>query len=111
MVWGRVEASIEVQQWRAGLLVSDRARVDFHVARLEVEGVLLREPRSKQLAGKLRELRFALSEGDFRITYFIARRRRIVLLTVFRKTSRRERREVERAQRVLRRWLFQDAEG
>ena len=111
MVWGSAEATREVEVWRAGLSVSDRARVGFHVARLEAEEVLLGEPHAKQLAGKLRELRFALSVGDYRLTYFIARRRRIILLTVFRKTRGRDRREVQRAQRAMRTWLLEDAGG
>jgi hypothetical protein len=36
-----------------------------------------------------------------RISYWIASDRRIILLTVFRKTRMREDREVERARRVL----------
>ena len=36
-----------------------------------------------------------------RITYYIATGRRIILLTVFRKTKRREAAEIDRAQRVM----------
>ena len=43
-----------------------------------------------------------------RITYFIARGRRIVLLTVFLKTRQRERSEVERAIRAMKQCI---AEG
>ncbi|MGV9306996.1 type II toxin-antitoxin system RelE/ParE family toxin [Nonomuraea sp. NPDC003727] len=64
---------------------------------------LLGEPYAKQLDGKLRELRFHLDEFAVRITYWIAPGRRIVLLTVFHKTRVRERREVERARRAMRR--------
>lgn len=39
------------------------------------------------------------------MTYWIATDRRIVLLTVFRKTANRERREVARARRALARCL------
>jgi transcriptional regulator with XRE-family HTH domain len=46
----------------------------------------LGEPCTKQLDGKLRELRFHLDEFAVRITYWIATGCRIVLLTVFHKT-------------------------
>ena len=57
----------------------------------------LDEPFTRQLRGKLRELRFHLGRQQTRITYYIATGRRIVLLTVFVKTRQRERREVQRA--------------
>jgi hypothetical protein len=60
------------------------------------------------LGGKLRELRFFLEGRPTRITYWIASGRRIILLTMFVKTERRERREVERAKRAYERCL---AEG
>jgi phage-related protein len=47
---------------------------------------LLSEPYTRQLDGKLRELRFHLGGQAARVTYWIASRRRIVLLTVFGKT-------------------------
>ncbi len=68
-------------------------------------GPLLDEPFTKQLDGKLRELRFYLDGRPTRITYWIASGRRIILLTVFVKTQRRERREVERAKRAYERCL------
>ena len=37
-----------------------------------------------------------------RITYYIATGRKIILLTVFRKTKRREAAEIERAEAVMR---------
>jgi phage-related protein len=74
---------------------------------------LLSEPYTRQLDGKLRELRFHLDGEAVRVTYWIASGRRIVLLTVFRKTRMREEREVERARRALRRCIAQahTAEG
>lgn len=68
-------------------------------------GPLLDEPFTKQLNGKLRELRFYLDGRPTRITYWIAPGRRIILLTVFVKTQRREPREVERANRADERCL------
>ncbi len=57
----------------------------------------LGEPYSRHLGGKLRELRFIMDGSSVRITYWLASERRIVLLTVFRKTRQRERSEVDRA--------------
>ncbi|WTI78443.1 type II toxin-antitoxin system RelE/ParE family toxin [Streptomyces sp. NBC_00727] len=48
-------------------------------------------------SGKLRELRFRLGDVHQRITYWLAPDRRVVLLTVFRKTKMREQAEVQRA--------------
>lgn len=62
---------------------------------------LLAEPYTKQLDGKLRELRFYLDQDAMRITYWIAPDRRIILLTVFRKSRWQEFREVERARRAM----------
>ncbi len=70
---------------------------------LAERGPLLGEPHTRQLDGKLRELRFYLDEDAVRVTYWIASGRRIVLLTVFRKTRMREEREVDRARRAFRR--------
>jgi len=58
--------------------------------------------------GKLRELRFHLGRERQRISYYVASGRRIVLLTVFRKTKMREVQEVTRAEAAMNRCL---AEG
>jgi hypothetical protein len=57
---------------------------------------------------KLRELRFYIGREQHRITYYMAAGRRIILLTVFRKTRGRERREIDRAERAMERCI---AEG
>ncbi|KAF2780411.1 toxin-antitoxin system, toxin component, RelE family [Streptomyces sp. OM5714] len=60
----------------------------------------LSEPYSRHLGGKLRELRFIMEGNAVRITYWLAPEKRIVLLTVFRKTKQREGAEIERAQQA-----------
>ncbi|MCW2572090.1 MAG: hypothetical protein JWO88_2148 [Frankiales bacterium] len=77
----------------------------FNVDRLAQMGPLLDEPFTRQLDGKLRELRLFLNGRPTRITYWIASGRRIILLTAFAKTRARERHEVERAKRAFRRCL------
>ena len=75
---------------------------------LSEQGPLLGEPYTKQLDGKLRELRFYLDGDAVRVTYWIGPGRRIILLTRFRKTRWREDREITRARRAMARCV---AEG
>lgn len=103
MSWGEVELEPEVRDWYEELDEDEQARVEFHVVRLADLGPLLDEPHTKQLDGKLRELRFFVGNRATRITYWIAPGRRIILLTVFTKTRQQDRREVERARRALQR--------
>jgi Phage derived protein Gp49-like (DUF891) len=55
------------------------------------------EPYTRQLSGKLRELRFYCGGERIRISYWIASGRRIITLTVFAKTRMRETAEIARA--------------
>lgn len=79
-----------MRAWLVGLSTSSFATAAFYVDLLARQGVLLGEPYTRQLDGKLRELRFHLGQDAVRVTYWIASSRRIVLLTVFRKTRMRE---------------------
>ncbi|MGW1057334.1 type II toxin-antitoxin system RelE/ParE family toxin [Micromonospora rubida] len=103
MAWGSVELEPEVRDWLEGLPTTQFARAAFYIDLLANCGALLGEPHTKQLDGKLRELRFYLDRDAVRVTYWIASDRRIILLTVFRKTRMREEREVERARRAFER--------
>lgn len=49
---------------------------------LENRGVLLGEPYTRQLDGKLRALRFWCGQERIRVTYRMAPGRRIIMLTV-----------------------------
>lgn len=100
MTWGSIELEPEVRDWLDGLPTAHFATVSFYVELLAEQGPLLGEPYTRQLDGKLRELRFHLDGNAMRVTYWIASGRRIVLLTMFRKTTMRELREIERAQRA-----------
>ena len=102
MPWGTVEEEPEVHAWLRALPDSDFGRVAFRIDLLEDQGPLLDEPYTRQIDGKLRELRCNLNGEQVRITYWIAPGRRIILLTVFRKTRMRERREIARAMRAYR---------
>lgn len=99
--WGTVELEPEVANWLASLDDVAFGQAEFAIDRLEREGVLLGEPYTRQLAGKLRELRFFAAEQPTRVTYFVATGRRIILLTVFAKTRSREAAEVRRAMQAM----------
>jgi hypothetical protein len=108
MAWGSVELEPEVRSWLEELGTAQFAAAAFYVDLLAAQGPLLGEPYTRQLDGKLRELRFHLDRAAVRVTYWIAPGRRIVLLTVFTKTRMREEREVERARRALARCLAEE---
>ena len=80
----------------------------FHVDRLAELGPLLDEPYTRQLDGKLRELRFYLAGRPTRVTYWIAPGRRVILLTVFAKTQRQQRREIRRAKQAMERCVAEE---
>jgi len=110
MDWGTIELEPEVRDWLRSL---DRDAVNhaaFYIDLLAERGVRLDEPYTRQLAGKLRELRFYLGAVGqaVRIAYYIASGRRIILLTVFSKQRRREGAEIARAVRAMKRCI---AEG
>jgi hypothetical protein len=108
MSWGTVELEPEVRDWLKSLSTAHFATAAFYVDLIADRGPLLGEPYTRQLDGKLRELRFHLDGRSVRLTYWIASGRRIVLLTVFAKTRMREVGEVERARRVLARCLAEE---
>jgi hypothetical protein len=105
--WGAVELEPEVAGWIGALPDEQFGRAEFYIDLLAERGVHLDEPYTRQLRGKLRELRFYLGPAGqaTRITYYIARGRRIILLTVFSKQRRRERSEIDRAERAMKRCL------
>src|ERR1700737_2738510 len=107
MTWGTVELELEVTRWLEGLSDEDFGRAAFYVDLLEREGVHLGEPYTRQLRGKLRELRFYLGRERMRVSYFVASGRRIILLTVFRKTKQREEGEIDRAEAAMSRCIAQ----
>jgi hypothetical protein len=101
IAWGQVELEPEVANWLDGLDDQRWAQALFHLDLLEERGALLGEPYTRQLAGKLRELRFFCGGERIRITYWIAPGRRIIALTMFAKTRMRESAEISRAARAL----------
>jgi hypothetical protein len=92
-----VELEPEVREWLDTLSLRDYRTVEYHADRLAESPMTLGEPYSRHLRGATRELRFHLGHSAWRISYWLAPQRRIVLLTVFRKTRNREKAEVDRA--------------
>jgi hypothetical protein len=105
MAWGEVEVHPDVREWLLSLGEVAFAQAERSIDRLAENGPLLGEPYTRQLRGKLRELRFHLDRQQVRVTYFIASGRTIVLLTVFRKTKGQERAEIDRAEREMERCI------
>ena len=95
------DQSLGVRDWLEGLDDQRWAQAMFHLDLLEELGVLLGEPYTRQLSGKLRELRFYCGGERIRISYWIASGRRIIALTVFAKTRMRETAEIARAEAAM----------
>jgi hypothetical protein len=108
MPWGTVELESEVREWLEALPTKQFATAAFYIDFLAERGPLLGEPYTRQLDGKLWELRFHLDRRSVRVTYWIATGRRIVLLTVFAKSRMREDREIERARKALIRCIAEE---
>ena len=86
-----------MRSWLAQLNDRDFGRVDFLVGLLAEHAENLGEPYTRHLGGKVQELRFHLLRQQTRVTYWVAPGRRVILLTVFRKTRSAETAEVARA--------------
>ncbi len=66
MPWGTVELEPEVRDWLETLPTSEFAHAAFYLDLLAEQGPLLGEPYTRQLDGKLRELRFYLGTRAMR---------------------------------------------
>ncbi|MFJ2190761.1 type II toxin-antitoxin system RelE/ParE family toxin [Kitasatospora sp. NPDC087861] len=92
-----IELEPEVRLWLASLTPQHYRQVEEKADLLAEYPTTLDEPHSRNLGDGVRELRLGLSGNAVRISYWLAPGRRIVLLTVFRKTRMREEAEVKRA--------------
>ncbi len=81
------ELEPEVRDWLDSLSDSDFKRVDEVCGMLAQSGTNLGGPWSDHLGGSVWELRIRLRDVAARVTYWCTPDGKIVLLTVFRKTS------------------------
>ncbi|WP_344242781.1 type II toxin-antitoxin system RelE/ParE family toxin [Actinocorallia libanotica] len=100
ITWWQIEIEPEVRQWLELLTDRHYDKAERAADMLASQPTTLGEPYSRHLGGKVRELRFVLDGNAVRITYWLAPKQRIVLLTVFRKTRQREEAEIERARQA-----------
>jgi len=96
------EGQEPVMDFLNSLFPSARAKA-VKLFKLLVEyGVLLKEPYTKQIKGKIRELRIKDSQGAIRILYFTYTGRRFILLHGFiKKTDKTPEREIEIAEKRM----------
>lgn len=79
-----------------------RAKVFRIIKLLRDYGVLLKEPYTKQIKGKIRELRIRDNQGAIRILYFTYTGKRFILLHGFiKKTNKTPSREIELAEKRM----------
>lgn len=83
-----IELEPEVEGWIRSLSGHDYAHVAIQIERLEELGSAIREPWSKPLGDGLCELRFNLRTVSWRISYYFAPTRRVVLVTCFGNSDR-----------------------
>ena len=84
------------------LPVATRAKVVRLLNLLAEYGVLLKEPYTKQVKGKIRELRVTDQKGAIRVLYFAFTGRRLILLHGFiKKTAKIPKREIEVAEKRM----------
>lgn len=95
-----IEVEPEVRQWLANLPPQHYRQVEEKAELLAQHATTLGEPHSRYLGDGVRELRLSLSGSAVRVTYWVAPAKRVVLLTVFRKTRMREDTEVKRARQA-----------
>ncbi|MFJ7190350.1 type II toxin-antitoxin system RelE/ParE family toxin [Streptomyces bacillaris] len=92
-----IEVEPEVRDWQELLPEKHYMKVEEYAGLLASMGTSAPMPFSRPLRDGVYELRPTLGGEATRITYWFASDRRIVLLTVFRKTRMRESAQVDRA--------------
>lgn len=92
-----IELEPEVREWLELLPAKQYRKVEEYTELLAVNGTRMPMPFARPLTDGVYELRPTLDGIATRITYWFAPGRRIVMLTVFRKTRMRETAQVNRA--------------
>ena len=88
-----------------GLPEPDQAWAAAHLSFLEDQGHTLREPHVKHLQDKLKELRFKISAGQYRILFFFHAGDTVVLVhTLQKKTQETPKRDLKLALKRMKDW-------
>lgn len=84
----------------------DQAKAAAYLSLLERHGHTLREPHVKHLQDKLKELRFKISAGQYRVFFFIHMGDNAVLLhSIVKKTQQTPKPDMDLALKRMREWL------
>lgn len=87
-----------VADFLSSLPEKDRVKAMQQIKLLTEFGVMLKEPYSRQVRGKIRELRTSGKAGEIRILYFPYKDKTFVLLNAFvKKTQKTPQKEIETA--------------
>lgn len=98
-----------VKEFLNSLVLPTRARVAKLFNRLTEYGVLLKEPYTRQVRGKIRELRIKDSQGAIRVLYFTYTGRRFILLHGFiKKTGKTPVQDIELAEKRMRDFIIRE---
>ena len=85
-----------IAEWISTLETSTQAKILKNITLLEKRGISLKSPYTKQLEGKLWELRTKDQKGIYRIIYFTRSEQQITLLHGFvKKTNKTPSKEIE----------------
>ena len=91
------------------LSVSARAKVVKSIDKLVEYGVLLTEPYTRQVSGKIRELRIKDNQGAIRVLYFTYTGRRFILLHGFiKKTDKTPVQDIELAEKRMNDFIIRE---
>lgn len=98
-----------VKEFLNGLSIPVRAKVVKLFNRLSEYGVLLKEPYTRQVKGKIRELRIKDSQGAIRVLYFTYTGKRFILLHGFiKKTEKTPVKDVELAEKRMNDFIIRE---
>ena len=84
----------------------DQAKAAAHLNLLELHGHTLREPHVKHMQDKLRELRFKISAGQYRVLFFFPVGGKAVLVhSIVKKTQETPKPDLDLALKRMREWM------
>lgn len=95
-----------VKDFLDSLPLPAKAKVMRLIELLAEHGVLLKEPYTRQVRGKIRELRVIDAQGNVRIFYFFYAKKRIILLHGFvKKTDKTPQRHLDIAEKRMKDYI------